>query len=53
MMGTSAPVREVIDIPIIRPKVESRELPAPSPERIMVPMVPVKAPVRVPERVMR
>lgn len=48
-MTTSAPVRKVHDIPIIEPhpiKVAPRELPQPSPERIVVPAVPIRQPVR-------
>ena len=44
-MTTSAPVRKVHDVPIIRPVRQPVTLPAPDPERwhtIEVPAVPVK-----------
>lgn len=50
-MSTSAPVKKEYDIPIVKPMVVPRELPAPDPER-WVPVVTV-APVKVPVRVLR
>lgn len=53
-MSTSAPIRREYDIPIIKPqRVPSvpRELPAPSPERL-IPVVEVW-PIKVPEKVSR
>lgn len=52
-MTTSAPVRKEYDIPIVepfRPKPEPLRLPDFSPERIIVPVVPVRKPVREPVR---
>jgi len=51
-MSTSAPIREVHDIPIIEPRVVPRELPTPDPGR-WISIVPIRVPVKVPERVLR
>ena len=49
-MGTSAPVRRVIDVPFVVPRHEPLKLPAPDPERwvpIWSPAEPVRVPVEV------
>ena len=53
-MSTSAPIKREYDIPIIiiKPKREPLELPAPTPERWIPSVFPVRVePMRVPESV--
>lgn len=49
-MGTSAPVRRSVDIPIVEPAPKILPLPAPDPSRIVTPFVPIRQPVREPAR---
>ncbi len=49
-MGTSAPIRRSVDIPIVEPYKPTPALPAPDPSRIVTPFIPITQPAKQPER---
>lgn len=46
-MTTSAPIRKIVNIPIVEPVREPLWLSEPDPGRIVVPLVPIRVPVKV------